>query len=275
MTEEAASHPCILITGASSGLGWEYAQQLAPVTQHLVLVARRKDKLQELQAALESQHTHLKVTAYSIDLASEDERFALMNTLMAQQIQPTMLINNAGLGDYGEFASADWEKIRAMIDVNMTALTHLSYFCVRDMIKHGQGAILNVSSLASILPLSDFAVYAATKAYVSSFSEALRAELREYKIPVLTVCPGPVKTGFGDVASRSDEQRFSNSLYGKLNVPAEQVVRESLQALSNDRPRLYPGIKVAALAAGITLLPLAAIRVFNSLRFRKSSPSDS
>ena len=271
MTEEAHYLQCALITGASSGLGREYAIQLAPSSKHLVLVARREDKLKELQELLLSIHSFLKVSIYVTDLADKTERATLFEQLQTADISPTLLVNNAGLGDYGEFSSSDWNKVESMLEVNMTALTHLSHHFVPQMKKNKIGAILNVSSLASLLPIPDFAVYAATKAYVTSFGEALRSELAKDNIPVLTVCPGPIKTEFGDVAARSDEERFQSELYKHLNVPAEQVVRESLHALAQNNPRLFPGWKIALIAAGISLLPYFAIRAFNAGRFRKST----
>jgi len=239
-----------------------------------VLIARREDKLQELQALLHAKHPDLRILCVGADLSDNAQREWIFSQLADKNITPNLLVNNAGLGDYGEFASSDWDKVKAMIEVNMTALTHLSHHFISGMQAQGGGHILNVSSLASLLPIPDFAVYAATKAYVTSFGEALRAELREHNISVTTVCPGPVKTGFGDIASRSEEKRFESDMYKELDVPAEQVVRESIHALLNNRARIYPSWKVALLAAGISILPIIAIRSFNSLRFRKSTTLD-
>lgn len=274
MSGEDARFPCALITGASSGFGWEYARQLAPLSKHLVLVARRDNKLQELKSLIQTESPTTIVTCLQADLSDKEARLNIFQRLNEEKVTPTLLINNAGLGDYGEFISSAWEKIESMMEVNMTALTHLSHLFVPSMKAQGGGHILNVSSLAGLLPIPDFAVYAATKAYVSSFGEALRTELKEHNISVLTVCPGPSKTGFGDTANRSEEQRFESEMYNTLYVPAAQVVSESLDALLHDRARVYPGWKVALLAAGISFLPLVAIRAFNSKRFRKSATLD-
>jgi short-subunit dehydrogenase len=154
-----------------------------------------------------------------------------------------------------------------MIRLNMEALTHLTHALLPGLMAR-RGAILNVSSLASVLPIPDFAVYAATKAYVTSFSEALRLELHDVGVRVLAVCPGPVKTGFGEVARRGSDGKLpvQESFY----VPADKVVKDSIQALLRDRARLYPGFKVAAAAAIIGLLPIAAIRLIMSSRPRRS-----
>src|SRR6478736_7282499 len=192
---DPACYSCALVTGASSGLGEEFALQIAPRVGKLVLVARREPLLQQLADRIRGKFPQVAVTVFAVDLSSQAERGQLVAALAEKGLSPDLLVNNAGLGDYGEFASAEWEKLQAMLHVNIEALTHLSHALVPEMIRRGGGAVVNVSSLASVLPIPDFAVYAATKAYVTSFSEALRIELKEHHIPVLAVCPGPVKTG--------------------------------------------------------------------------------
>jgi len=182
----------VLVTGASSGLGEEYARQLAPVCDELVLVARRVDRLQELGKELKSQYPYLQVSDYGADLVNREDRSRFIEWLKAEGKEPDLLINNAGMGDYGDLASAEWEKIEAMMELNMTALTHLLHALLPSLKASEKAGVINVSSLASIMPIPDFAVYAATKAYVTSFSEAMRMELLEDKVPVLAVCPGPV-----------------------------------------------------------------------------------
>ncbi len=258
---------CALITGASSGLGLEYARQLAPRAETLILVARREQLLEEIAADLVAEFSHLRVKVFASDLVHDAGRNHLINALSQADLYPDCLINNAGMGDYGEFRSSDWAKTEQMIRLNMEALTHLTHALLPGLMAR-RGAILNVSSLASVLPIPDFAVYAATKAYVTSFSEALRLELRDVGVRVLAVCPGPVKTGFGEVARRGSDGKLpvQESFY----VPADKVVKDSIQALLRDRARLYPGLKVAAAAAIIGLLPIAAIRLIMSSRPRRS-----
>ncbi|BDS08999.1 dehydrogenase [Oceaniferula spumae] len=250
---------CALVTGASSGLGEEYARQLAPSCDALVLVARRGDLLEKLAAELSVTSPDTEVRCLTSDLTVEAERTVLVERCEELALKPDLLVNNAGMGDYGDFANADWSKLDSMLQVNITALTHLCHSFLPGMIARGEGAIVNVSSLASKLPMPDFAVYAATKAYVSSFSEALRLELREFNIPVLAVCPGPVHTNFGKVAMR-DIQRESLPSREGFYVTAEKVVSDSIRALHADQARIYPGWKVALLAAGISLLPMAVLR---------------
>ena len=258
---------CVLITGASSGLGLEYANQLAPHVETLILVARREELLSGIAQELVARHPELRVKTYSSDLADAAGRNHLLNALWQENLYPDCLINNAGMGDYGEFRTSDWGKIEQMIRLNMEALTHLTHALLPGLIAK-RGAILNLSSLASVLPIPDFAVYAATKAYVTSFSEGLRLELRDQGVRVLAVCPGPIKTNFGEIARRSStsELPVKEAFY----VPAAKVVRDSIKALLKDRPRIYPGLKVAAAATLIGLLPLAAIRFAMSSRPRRS-----
>ena len=258
---------CALITGASSGIGEEYAQQLAPLCEQLILVARRQDRLLALYTKLTSAYPNLSIIVYATDLSVEKERVGLFNFLQKKSIKPTMLINNAGLGDYGEFTNSQWDRVKDMLEVNMSALTHLTYLLVPEMKANKFGAIINVSSIASLMPLPEFAVYAATKAYVTSFSEAIRIELEEDNISVLTVCPGPINTEFGAVAARKGVS-FEDANFDKLKVPTEVVVSESLNALNARKARVYPGLPVVVLATFITLAPICLLRLINSRRFQ-------
>lgn len=258
---------CVLITGASSGLGLEYANQLAPYVETLILVARRERLLEEIATDLGAKFPRLQVKFFTCDLVDNTSRNQLINALSQADLNPDLLVNNAGMGDYGEFRFSDWSKTEQMVRLNMEALTHLTHALLPTLIAR-RGAILNVSSLASILPIPDFAVYSATKAYVTSFSEAIRLELSNHGVRVLAVCPGPIKTGFGEVARRGSNGKLpvQESFY----IPADKVVRDSLKALLLNRPRIYPGLKVAAAAAVIGLLPIAVIRLIMSTRPRRS-----
>lgn len=261
------SYFCALVTGASSGLGEEFALQIAPRVGKLVLVARREPQMQQLAERIRARHPQVAVAVFEVDLRKPEEREKLVELLAARGLQPDLLVNNAGLGDYGEFSTADWDKLQAMLQVNIEALTHLTRLLVPNMVRRG-GAIINVSSLASLLPMPDFAVYAATKAYVTSFSEALRIELKDHRIPVVAVCPGPVRTEFGKVSRRSPDSPgmpAKKSFY----VPKEQVVAEALAGLDRNAARVYPGLKVAASALVLSLLPMVAIRFVMGFRPRR------
>jgi short-subunit dehydrogenase len=266
---QSASFSCALITGASSGLGEEFVWQLAPQVDKIVLVARREPELRTLAARLNREFPTLEVLVYPADLNDPSERDDLVENLILQRFIPDLLVNNAGLGDYGEFVTSDWAKVKAMLGVNIEALTHLTHALVPAMIRCGHGAVINVSSLASLIPIPDFAVYAATKAYVTSFSEALRLELKEHGIPVLAVCPGPVRTEFGEVARRSHESREVPG-HRLFYVDKERVVADALIALANNRARVYPGLRTAIAAVVLATLPVLAIRFAMGFRLRRT-----
>lgn len=258
---------CALITGASAGLGEEFARQLAPRCHSIILVARRGDRLAALAGELAAQH-QIKLRCYEADLSDPAQRVQLFEALTEKSIFPDLLINNAGMGDYGTFVEADWSKLETMMRLNMEGLTHLTHLFLPAMQAGQRGAIINISSLASIVPIPDFAVYAATKAYVSSFSEALRIELRDDGISVLAVCPGPVHTEFGQVAARGEGEAF-DGMREWFYVSKERVVTDALRAMDADKARVYPGWQIALAAAGISLLPLAVLRLIMATRPRR------
>jgi short-subunit dehydrogenase len=262
------SYSTVLITGASAGLGEEFALQLAGRVETMILTARRLELLESLAKRLRDARPSLRVVVVAADLAKTEERLQLAVELEKNELVPDLLVNNAGLGDYGEFATAEWSRLEAMLRVNMVALTHLTHLLVPGMIREGGGAVLNVSSLASLLPIPDFAVYAATKAYVTSFSEALRIELKGRSVDVLAVCPGPVHTDFGFVARRGENEPGMPGREG-FYVSKQQVVSDSLTALGRKRARVYPGRKIAIAALLLSLMPLCLIRAAMSNRPRR------
>ena len=253
-------HGCTaLITGASSGLGVEFARQLAPRARALVLTARRQDRLELLKAELTRSHPNLSVYCYSLDLADSDALERFIRWLADEGVRVNFLINNAGLGDHALFQHSEWQKVKAMLDVNITALTRLTHALLPDLRTFEDAAILNVSSSVSFLPVPQLAVYAATKAYVTSFSEALRAELRGTGVSVTTLCPGPIDTEFGNVANTGHTgPGFSAPEF--LKIPAEQVVHEALMGVERDRARVIPGWTIFLGMSLLFLVPFALIR---------------
>ena len=254
-------YDCSLITGASSGLGEEFSCQLAPHCRRLVLVARRKDRLESLRDQLCSENPGLEIAIFDADLTSSEAREELIAKVKESAWAPSLLVNNAGMGDYGEFVTGDWGKLEQMLSLNIIALTHLTHGFLPGMIQSRHGAVLNVSSLASLLPIPDFAVYAASKSYVTSFSEALRLELSEHEIPVLAACPGPVHTGFGGIAGREGSLEGSPAREWFF-VSKEEVVLDALLALQRQQPRSYPGLKVSLIAAALASMPPGILRYF-------------
>lgn len=251
-----------LISGASSGLGVEFARQLAPYARRLVLVARRADRLEELVSSLCSIHPHLDARIFVADLSIEERRVALSDWLESENIVVNFLVNNAGLGDHGEFCSSDWSRVKAMLDVNISALTHLTHMLVPRMLLADRGAILNVSSVASFFPLPQMAVYAASKAYVTSFTEALAMELRPRGITVTALCPGPVPTEFFEIATRAgDEERAPHfETFPQFVMPPHEVVTTGLKAVVHGRPRAIPGLLLAMAVSIALIIPFFIVR---------------
>jgi uncharacterized protein len=249
----------VLITGASAGIGREFARQLAGRARSMILVARREDRLAELRDELQEQHPNLDVRIRQVDLADPAQMQELMEWFDGENINVELLINNAGLGDSGPFATSDPIRNEQMTLVNVVALTSLTRHVLPRMIAKRRGGILNVSSSAGFLPVPGSAVYAATKAYVTSFSEALRAELHGTGVSVCALSPGPVRTEFQQVAKRSDGRPEIGPKF--VLVAVEQVVRDAINGLEADKPIVIPGfaMKLAMLLARLTPMPLLRV----------------
>ncbi|RYD72576.1 MAG: SDR family oxidoreductase [Verrucomicrobiaceae bacterium] len=257
-------HGCTaLITGASSGIGREIARQLAPQARELILVARRMDRLEELRKEL--ARPGLSVQCHSVDVANEQDLAAFLQKVQAFETPVDFLINNAGVGDHGFFEKTEWSRVKAMLDINVQALTQVTHALLPQLIRSGRGAVLNVSSIASLLPIPKMSVYAATKAYVTSFSEGIRAELRGTGVSVTALCPGPVDTEFFHIAERPDATE-SAPAPEFFKVPVEQVAREALDAVLRDKARIIPGWQVWLIMSIATLVPIAIVRLFLSER---------
>ena len=251
-----------LITGASAGLGWEFARQLGSRAACLVLVARRQERLETLRNELIAQNPDLNVHIRQVDLTQPEQLNALCNSIAEQGINVDVLINNSGLGDHGPFATSNPERVNRMLQLNIVGLTALTLRVTPAMIARRRGAILNVSSTAGFLPLPGLAIYAASKAYVTSFSEALRGELRGTGVSVTALCPGPVHTEFSDVATRRGLARRSTPEF--MYVSAEKVVRAGLRGLEANQPLVIPGI-VMKLAIGLArMTPMPLLRLLGS-----------
>ena len=193
-----------LVTGASSGIGRELARLHAERNRDLVIVARREDELQELRRELEAEH-RVRVRVMPADLTKPEARRDLAKQLEADGVFVEYLFNNAGYGYLGEFCEQDWGKLSGMIELNVTAVTHLTHLFAPAMVEYGEGRILNTSSTAGFMPGPLQAVYFATKAYVNSVSKAVASELEGTGVTVTALCPGAVKTEFADTAEMPEE----------------------------------------------------------------------
>lgn len=260
----------VLITGASAGIGREFARQLAPVVNTMILVARRNDRLEALELELKVINPELELFCRPLDLRDQTELERFCDWLDESGLTIDLLVNNAGLGDHGPFADSEWEQVHSMLQVNVSALTYLTFRVLPAMIKAGCGAILNVSSVAGLLPVPNSAVYAATKAYVTSFSEAIRAELRSSNISVTALCPGPVSTEFLSQATRTS-QPASHNAPDLFIVPVQEVVRQGLEAVTKDRARVIPGALVNFAMTTIAFLPMFIKRLVYNARVKQSS----
>ena len=254
-----------LVTGASAGIGREFARQLARRAAVLVLVARRRERLEQLRAELVTANPTVKIFTRVVDLSDRAQIDALVTWLAEGKIDIDFLINNAGRGDYGPVATSDPARNAEMILLNIAALTALSRALLPPMQAKKRGAILNVSSSAAFLPISGMAVYAATKAYVNSLTEALRAELRGSGVSVTALCPGPVHTEFGDAAKRPGGKAESGPQFTYVDV--EQVVAAGLAAVEADRPLVIPGLFMKIGMLLVRLTPMSILRVLNE-KFR-------
>ena len=184
-----------LITGASSGIGLELAKIHARKGGNLVLVARSVDKLAALKHELESTY-NVTVTVIPADLSQPDSAQQVFEQTEALSLQIDTLVNNAGFGGHGHFHQRSLESEQSMMQVNMMALTSLTHLYLKGMVERNEGKILNVSSTASFMPGPLQAVYYATKAFVTSFSQAIAEEVKNYNVTVTALCPGTVATGF-------------------------------------------------------------------------------
>jgi uncharacterized protein len=260
-----------IITGASSGLGVEFARQIAPHATALLLVARREPLLHSLAAELTERHPRLKIHCCAADLTTEQGRARVLATVEMLDLKPQLLINNAGMGDYGSFSTATSERLQAQIDLNMTAVVMLTHALLPEM--QSPGAICNVSSLAGNLPMPDLAVYAASKAFVTSFSEALHLELAQRSICVTAVCPGPTPTAFSQTARRTEEGDTNRTGQQLLRISPQQVVAEALAAMAAGRACVFPGRAVSLAATLFRIMPRRLLRWLNERRHRKATAS--
>jgi len=238
-----------LITGASAGLGVDFARQLAANGQRLVLVARRKDRLEKLAAELGNAR------AVDADLSEAGAAGRLMSDLGAHGEHVELLVNNAGFGLTGRFADLDGTRQREMIDLNCGALVELAHAVLPGMIERKSGAILNVASTAAFQPGPGMAVYFATKAFVLSFSEALHEEVKEQGVKVSALCPGPTATEFGEVAGFAPASPSS-----KLAAASGPVVDAGLAGLERNDAIVIPGLLNKATAQAHRFLPRGIVR---------------
>lgn len=223
-----------LITGASSGIGEAFARRLAEEKHDLVLVARSEEKLRTLRDELMAEH---KITAHfiAIDLTGFEADKQLFEETENNGIEVDWLINNAGFGSMGDFAKLDLEKELQMIDLNISCLISLTHRYLQKMRERKSGTIINVSSAAGFQPIPFMATYAASKAFVTAFSEAVAEENRPFGIRVMALCPGSTKTNFFEASN------IDRALNVKGQQTPEEVVETALQGVAGGRSKIVSG----------------------------------
>src|SRR5436190_5409562 len=261
--------PYTLITGASSGIGEAFARRLARDGHNLFLVARSEDKLKELCDELAAEH---KISAkyLSADLIDVDSDVAVFEETKKQGLEIDWLINNAGFGSMGDFAELDLERELEMIELNITAVVALTHHFLKGMRERKKGTIINVSSGASFQPIPFFATYAATKAFVSSFSEAIAEENRPFGVRIMALCPGTTDTGFFEASGIKDPIKV------KGVQTSDQVVEAALRGLERGNHKTVSGWTNYIIASAVNLLPNSLITRAMAKplrkRYQKSEP---
>lgn len=259
---EPSSDRTCLVTGASSGIGAEIARELAGRGLGVTLVARREDRLRALASELGSAHA-VRTEVIAADLTDEQSRDEISAELGRRGLSVDVLVNNAGFSTMGPVHRSDPAREVAMIRTNVEAVVHLCSTFLPGMVQRGAGAVLNVASTAAFQPLPGQAGYSASKAFVLSYSHAVRAELRSTGVTLTVLCPGPVETGFAEAAGISDDEA-SGALPKFMWVSAQDVAKAAVAGMEKGRPVVIPGAanRVGAAAGYLTprrlLLPLLA-----------------
>jgi len=198
-----------LITGASSGIGYEFSQLLAEKGYDLIITARNTEKLNQLKKTILEKH-QVNITVIPKDLSIVTSSKELYLEIKRQKLKVTILINNAGFGDYNEFLTSDIEKQLQMVQLNVSSVISLTRYFIEDMKISNYGKILNVSSILAFFPMPLFSVYAATKSFVLSFSESINEELKPTNISVTCLCPGPTKSNFTKNSEMAQSRAYKN-----------------------------------------------------------------
>lgn len=241
-----------LITGASSGIGEAFARRLAEEGNNLVLVARSEDKLRSLCDELKAKFA---ITAHyiAIDLVDFEADRRLFEETERHGLEIDLLINNAGFGSMGDFAELDLERELEMISLNVMSLVALTHRYLKKMRERNEGAIVNVSSAAGFQPIPFMATYAATKSFVTSFSEAIAEENRPFGIQVLALCPGSTKTNFFNASN------IERAIKVKGQQTADEVVETALNALNGRKAKVVSGWANFIVAAATNFVPNSLI----------------
>lgn len=243
-----------LITGASGGLGLEFARLCAMDGDDLVMVARSKNKLEAIASELSDKYG-VQVTVFACDLSVKDAAQEVYEFTQEKGLSIDILINNAGFGDAGPFAYSDWKKQYNMVQLNITALMQMTHIFIKPMLERGYGKILNMSSVAAFSAGPDMSIYYASKEFVRSFSESVAEEVKDSGVTVTAFCPGPTATGFEKAASMG-----SKSTMFRHAASADKVAAAGYAAMMKGKVLSYCGALVKAANIGSRLLPRSISR---------------
>jgi short-subunit dehydrogenase len=242
-----------LITGASTGIGAEFARRFAALGHHLVVVARSADRLDDLATQLRAAH-RVNVTVIAMDLSLPAAAAELWERTNALGLSIAVLVNNAGVGTHSDVAAADPKRLEDDVALNCRTLVGTTARYLPQMRANGRGTIINIASTAAFQPLPKMAVYGASKAFVLSFTEALWAEERQHGIRVLAVCPGLTDTPFFELAGEAAAGAASGSAAQWFTRTPQQVVDHTMRVLSGGKPSFVDGIANAFVARVVTRL---------------------
>lgn len=242
-----------LITSASSGIGLALAREFAKHGHNLIITARNEEKLNKAKEIITDEYS-VDVVTFSADLSKEESRTRLFEYTESNNFVVDILVNNAGFGDSNAFIDATWQRQKNMVDLNITALMHLTYLYAGDMRKRNGGKILNLSSVAAFCAGPNMSVYYASKAFVLSFSQALTEELKQYNIGVTAICPGPTATGFEKNAGMKNSKMFT--AFGAQD--ANSVARCAYNGLMKNKAVVYH----SAVTVGFNIITRLCTRKF-------------
>jgi short-subunit dehydrogenase len=240
-----------LVTGASAGMGVEFARQLAARVKVLCLAARRVERLEALAGELRRAHPSLTVSVYQVDLCDRPACDAFLGAIEEAHGPIDVLVNNAGMGDMGMFDLSSWDKTQHLLGINVVALSYLTWRVLPGMIARRRGGILNVSSSFGLQFMPGFATYVGSKHYVTAFSESIRIEARPHNVAITQVCPGPVATEFQDVMGNFTPYRVPSF----MEMSARECVRRALAAFGRGKALLVPGLLMKLVLAIGALSP--------------------
>lgn len=255
-----------LITGASSGIGAEFARRLAALGMHLVVVARRSDRLNDLAAELYARH-HTRCEIIVSDLSEPREAAVLADQVSQRGITVELLINNAGFAVVSEVEKTDVDRVLQMLRLNVMTVSELTYRFLPGMLARGHGGIINVSSVTAFQPVAYMAAYAASKSYILHFTEALWAEVRDQGVTLMAMCPGTTQTELFEVAGVPAwlKKRPSHS--------AEKVVRGALRAFEKGKQYYIPGLRNYLVTMLVRIGPRRTVVKESMKYFRPGHPS--